>query len=54
MFPIEHGEALVEAIPGASLLALKRAGHGIDRGDWDTIAPAILDHTAAAEAAERR
>ena len=46
MFPIEHGEALAREIPGASLLRLERAGHGVDRADWETIAVAILAHTA--------
>jgi pimeloyl-ACP methyl ester carboxylesterase len=47
MFPIEHGEALADEIPGARLLALEGAGHGIDRADWETIAQAILEHTGA-------
>jgi pimeloyl-ACP methyl ester carboxylesterase len=42
LFPIEHGEALARAIPGARLLPLEGAGHGIVRDDWDTIAGAIL------------
>jgi pimeloyl-ACP methyl ester carboxylesterase len=46
MFPIEHGEALAREIPGARLLRLGEAGHGIDRADWETIAGAILAHTA--------
>ncbi len=46
MFPIEHGEALAREIPGAALLRLEGAGHGVDRADWDTIAGAILAHTA--------
>ena len=46
MFPLEHGEALAETIPGASLLRLERAGHGVDRSDWEAIVPAILQHTA--------
>lgn len=46
MFPIAHGEALAEQIPGAKLLRLKDAGHGVERPDWETIVPAILDHTA--------
>ena len=53
MFPIEHGEALAEEIPGARLLRLEGAGHGVDRADWETIVAAILEHTAAAEAARR-
>jgi pimeloyl-ACP methyl ester carboxylesterase len=46
MFPIEHGEALAQEIPGATLLPLEGAGHGVDRADWQTIAGAILAHTA--------
>jgi pimeloyl-ACP methyl ester carboxylesterase len=46
MFPLEHGQALAEEIPGARLLTLEGAGHGVDRADWKTIARAILDHTA--------
>jgi pimeloyl-ACP methyl ester carboxylesterase len=46
MFPLEHGEALAEEIPGARLLPLEGAGHGIDRADWDTLTRAILEHTS--------
>ena len=46
MFPLEHGEALAATIPGASLLRLEGAGHGVDRSDWATIVAAILRHTA--------
>jgi pimeloyl-ACP methyl ester carboxylesterase len=46
MFPLEHGQALAEEIPGARLLTLDGAGHGVDRADWGTIARAILEHTA--------
>ena len=46
MFPLEHGEALAEEIPGATLLTLEGAGHGVDRADWETIVRAILEHTA--------
>jgi pimeloyl-ACP methyl ester carboxylesterase len=45
MFPLAHGEALAEEIPGARLLTLEGAGHGVDRADWETIARAILAHT---------
>jgi pimeloyl-ACP methyl ester carboxylesterase len=48
MFPLSHGQALAEEIPGARLLALDGAGHGVDRGDWEAIARAILAHTAPA------
>ena len=45
MFPIEHGEALADEIPGARLLRLEGAGHGVDRTDRDVLVDAILDHT---------
>ena len=45
MFPLEHGEAVAEEIPGARLLTLEGAGHGVDRADWETIALAIVEHT---------
>jgi len=47
MFPLEHGQALAEEIPGARLLTLDGAGHGVDPVDWETIARAILVHTAS-------
>jgi pimeloyl-ACP methyl ester carboxylesterase len=49
MFPLAHGRALAEEIPGARLLTLEGAGHGVDRADWDPIAHAILAHTGAAD-----
>ena len=49
MFPIEHGEALANEIPGARLLPLEGAGHGVERADWDTITAAILAHTAESD-----
>jgi pimeloyl-ACP methyl ester carboxylesterase len=48
MFPIAHGAALTGEIPGARLMTLEGAGHGIDRADWETVVRAILEHTAAA------
>jgi pimeloyl-ACP methyl ester carboxylesterase len=51
MFPLAHGEALAEEIPGARLLALEGAGHGVERADWETIAGAIVEHTASAASA---
>jgi pimeloyl-ACP methyl ester carboxylesterase len=46
MFPLQHGEALAEELPNASLLILQGAGHGVDPSDWETIVRAILGHTA--------
>jgi pimeloyl-ACP methyl ester carboxylesterase len=49
MFPLEHGAALAQEIPGARLMALEGAGHGVDRADWEPIVRAILEHTAPGE-----
>jgi pimeloyl-ACP methyl ester carboxylesterase len=46
MFPLEHGVALADEIPDARLLTLERAGHGVDRADWETIVPAVVERTA--------
>ena len=46
IFPLPHGQALADEIPGARLLPLEGAGHGLQRADWDTIANAIVTHTA--------
>jgi pimeloyl-ACP methyl ester carboxylesterase len=45
MFPPEHGRALAAEIPGARLLLLEGAGHGVERHDWGTIVDAIVDAT---------
>lgn len=47
MFPLEHGEALAEEIPGARLMTLHGAGHGVERADWPVIVDAITEHTSA-------
>jgi pimeloyl-ACP methyl ester carboxylesterase len=51
MFPLKHGQALADEIPGARLLTLDGAGHGIDRADWGTIVRAIVEHTAPTDRA---
>jgi pimeloyl-ACP methyl ester carboxylesterase len=45
MFPIGHGEVLADEVPGARLLRLEGAGHGLDRADWEVVVEAILEHT---------
>jgi pimeloyl-ACP methyl ester carboxylesterase len=47
MFPLGHGEALAQEIPDATLLTIEGGGHGVDRADWETIVPAIVEHTAS-------
>jgi pimeloyl-ACP methyl ester carboxylesterase len=49
MFPLGHGQALAEEIPGAKLLPLEGAGHGVERADWQTIVQAIIEHTAESD-----
>ena len=46
LFPLEHGQALAGEIPGAKLLTLEGAGHGVDRADWETLVRAIVEHTS--------
>jgi pimeloyl-ACP methyl ester carboxylesterase len=53
MFPLKHGEALAADIPGARLLTLEGAGHGVYRDDWEMIVATILEHTAAAQGTRR-
>jgi pimeloyl-ACP methyl ester carboxylesterase len=53
MFPLEHGVALAEEIPGARLAVLEDAGHGVERADWEAIAAAIVEHTSVADRAAR-
>ena len=54
MFPVAHGEALAREIPGARLLRLEGAGHGVDRADWEPVARAVVEHTGAAEQPRHR
>jgi pimeloyl-ACP methyl ester carboxylesterase len=49
MFPLGHGQALADEIPGARLLMLQAAGHGVDRADWQPIVRAILEHTGSVD-----
>jgi pimeloyl-ACP methyl ester carboxylesterase len=45
VFPLPHGQALADEIPGARLLVLEGAGHGVQRADWDAVTEAIAAHT---------
>lgn len=46
VFPLPHGPALRDAIPGARLLILRGAGHDLPKPLWDVFVPALLQHTA--------
>ncbi|PRX49324.1 pimeloyl-ACP methyl ester carboxylesterase [Prauserella shujinwangii] len=55
LFPFGHAEALADAIPGARLVPLERAGHELPpRPLWSVVIPAILEHTARARSAATR
>ena len=41
LFPIEHGEALAKAVPGARLVRIEGGGHELHRNDWPQIVEAI-------------
>ncbi|RZQ66056.1 alpha/beta fold hydrolase [Amycolatopsis suaedae] len=45
LFPLPHGVALAEAIPGARLVTLDRVGHEFPRAAWEAALPVLLDHT---------
>jgi pimeloyl-ACP methyl ester carboxylesterase len=45
LFPMPHGAALADLVPGARLLVMDHTGHEVPPAVWDTVIPAILDHT---------
>jgi pimeloyl-ACP methyl ester carboxylesterase len=45
VFPLPHGEALRDTIPGARLLVLDEAGHELPPPVWDVVVPALAEHT---------
>jgi len=45
VFPVEHGETLAAAVPGARLVRLEGGGHELHKADWDTIIGALVEHT---------
>jgi pimeloyl-ACP methyl ester carboxylesterase len=48
VWPLAHGEALRDAIPGAELLVLEHTGHEVPPALWDVFVPALIRHTARA------
>jgi pimeloyl-ACP methyl ester carboxylesterase len=52
VYPIEHGYALRDAVPGADLHVLRSAGHEVPRALWDEFCDALVSHTRR-EAASR-
>ena len=49
LFPLEHGRALAELIPGARFVELDGAGHGLaPRRLWDLVVDELTEHTRPA------
>jgi len=48
VFPLAHGLALRDAVPGARLVVLEGAGHELPPARWDEFVAALLVHTAEA------
>ncbi|MEV1129749.1 alpha/beta fold hydrolase [Agromyces sp. NPDC049794] len=46
VFPLEHGIALADAVPGARLMVLPRVGHAIPFELWPDVMDALVEHTA--------
>lgn len=46
VFPLPHGRALQQQIPGAALLVLEGTGHDLPPPVWDVFVPALVGHTA--------
>jgi pimeloyl-ACP methyl ester carboxylesterase len=47
VLPLPHGEAVRDAVPGARLVVLDGAGHGVPAELWDEFAEVLMKHTAA-------
>jgi pimeloyl-ACP methyl ester carboxylesterase len=46
-FPIPHGQALADEIPGARLLPVNGMGHQVPPAEvWERLIPIVVDHTA--------
>jgi pimeloyl-ACP methyl ester carboxylesterase len=45
LFPLPHGVALAEAVPGATLVTIEGGGHELHERDWDQILGAIVAQT---------
>ncbi|RUW59260.1 alpha/beta hydrolase [Mesorhizobium sp. M7A.F.Ca.US.008.03.1.1] len=47
IFPVEHGEALAEAVTGAKIIRIEGGGHELHPEDWDVIVAGIVAHAHA-------
>jgi pimeloyl-ACP methyl ester carboxylesterase len=45
VFPLAHGEALAQEIPGAQLMIISALGHEVPPRIWDELVAAVVRHT---------
>ena len=45
VFPLGHGQALAEEIPGADLLVIRALGHEMPPRIWGELVEAVVRHT---------
>lgn len=45
VFPLPHGQALRDQVPGAELLVMAKAGHELPEPLWDLFVDALVQHT---------
>jgi pimeloyl-ACP methyl ester carboxylesterase len=49
LFPLDHGRALADAIPGARLIELRDVGHHLPPpNSWQRLTGTLVEHTAHA------
>jgi pimeloyl-ACP methyl ester carboxylesterase len=49
LFPLDHGRALADAIPGARLIELRDVGHHLPPPNtWQRLTGTLVEHTAHA------
>src|SRR5436305_847003 len=54
VFPLPHGQALRDAIPGAELLVLEKAGHEVPAPLWEVFADALTSGPSTSDTAARQ
>lgn len=47
IFPVEHGEAMAEAVAGAKILRIEGGGHELHPEDWPVMSAAMVAHIEA-------
>ncbi|CAN7287693.1 alpha/beta fold hydrolase [Mesorhizobium sp. LjRoot246] len=47
IFPVEHGEALADAVADAKIIRIEGGGHELHPDDWDVIVAGIVAHAHA-------